>query len=100
MSKLRAKTEWIKAHAGHQWNERCDYLANQARLGLEKENEVEEAKVNGTTLIGKKKEGIVCFWAYGKLKVLDLLNNVCEDYSREVHGKRGSVLEFREDKLR
>lgn len=100
MTKLRAKALWIKAHAGHQWNERCDELANKARLGIQKERQIEEAKINGTTLIGKKKEGIVCFWAYGRLKVLDILNNVCEDYNREVHGKRGSVLEFREDKLR
>ncbi len=100
MRKLNAKTEWIKSHAGHQWNERCDYLANQARLGIQKEKDKEEAIVNGTTLIGRKKDGVVCFWAYGKLKVLDTKNNICEDYNREVHGKRGSVLEFREDKLR
>lgn len=100
MHKLHAKTEWIKGHSGNQWNERCDYLANQARLGIQKEKEKEEAKITGNTLIGKKKEGVVCFWAYGKLKLLDILNNICEDYNREIHGKRGSVLEFREDKLR
>jgi ribonuclease HI len=100
MRKLKAKTEWVKGHAGHQFNERCDYLANQARLGIQKEKDKEEAIVNGTTLIGRKKDGIVCFWAYGKLKVVDTKNNVCEDYNREVHGKRGSLLEFRGEKLR
>ena len=100
MYKLNAKAEWLKAHAGHKWNERCDKLANQARLGIQKEKEKEEAKATGNTLIGTKKDGVICFWAYGKLKVLDILNNVCEDYSREAHGKRGSIIEFREEKMR
>ena len=67
---------------------------------VQKEKQKEEAKTTGISLIGTKKAGVVCFWASGKLKVLDFLNNVCEDYDREVHGKRGSAIEFREDKLR
>ena len=98
--KLHVKTEWVKGHSGVEFNERCDKLANQARLGIQKEKEKEEAKATGNTLIGTKKDGVICFWAYGKLKVLDILNNVCEDYSREAHGKRGSIIEFREEKMR
>jgi ribonuclease HI len=97
MDTLKAKTQWIRGHSGHEHQERCDRLANDARKGITTEKSLES---NAITKIGRKKEGIVCFWAYGKLKLLDILNNVCEDYNREVHGKRGSVLEFREDKLR
>lgn len=100
MRKLRAKTEWVKGHSGDQWNERCDFLANQARLGLQKEQDKEEAKITGASLIGTKKESVFCVWFDGKLKVLDFSQNVCEDYDRKVHGKRGSSLEIRKDKMR
>jgi ribonuclease HI len=100
MRKLKAKTEWVKGHSGHPMNERCDELANMARLKLEKEKDKEEAKITGKSLIGKKKDGVVCVWYSGKLKVLDFLNNTIEDYDREEHGKRGSLLEIRGDKNR
>lgn len=100
MRKLKAKTEWVKGHSGDKWNERCDQLANQARLKLEKDKHKEEAKTSGKTLIGKKREGVICLWYSGKLKVLDFCTNIMEDYDREIHGKRGSLLEIREDKTR
>ncbi len=100
MRKLHAKTEWVKGHSGNQWNERCDKLANKARLGIQKEKEKEEAKITGNTLIGKKKEGILCVWHNNCLKIIDLDNLIVEVYDRQVHGKRGSMLEIREDKMR
>lgn len=100
MRKLKVKTEWVKGHSGNKWNERCDQLANQARLKLEKNKDKEEAKISGETLIGKKREGVICLWYSGKLKVLDFCTNIMEDYDRDVHGKRGSLLEIREDKTR
>lgn len=93
-------TKWVKGHSGDPNNERCDRLANQARTGIEKKKKAEIALLNGDTRIGDKKEGIVCLWFQDKLKVLDLTNNIIEDYSRDKHGKRGSSLEIREDKLR
>ncbi len=30
----KVKIEWIKAHAGHEWNERADELANQGRVSV------------------------------------------------------------------
>ena len=99
VKKLNVKTQWVRGHSGNTWNERCDKLANDARKGITEETPA-LPNVNGNSRIGKKKTDIVCFFYRGKLKVLDLLNNICEDYNREVHGKRGSVLEFKEDKLR
>jgi len=100
MRKLNAKTEWIKGHSGHEWNELCDKLANQARLGIQKEKDKEEAKITGASLIGTKKDGILCVWHNGQLKVIDLDNLIVEVYDRKVHGKRGSMLEIRNEKLR
>lgn len=100
VKKLKAKTEWVPGHAGYVWNERCDKLANEARLNQKREKDKENAKINGKSLIGKKRDGVACLWYKGKLKVVDFSTNVCEDYDRELHGKRGSMIEIREEKLR
>lgn len=42
--KYRPKFQWIRGHAGHPENERCDYLAVQAAIGLNLE--VDEAYEN------------------------------------------------------
>ena len=33
---LRVKLQWIKAHAGHEGNERADQLANQGKMGSQR----------------------------------------------------------------
>jgi len=96
--KMGVLTEWVKGHSGDPNNERCDFLANQARKGLQAEKaRPEPIKVSK---IGSKKTGVVCVWHKDKLKIVDLEHNFVEDYSRELHGPRGSMLEIREDKLR
>jgi ribonuclease HI len=95
-----AKTEWVEGHAGHEHNERCDKLANAARMKVQIDLDRKEQKERGETLIGEKKSGILCVWYKGILKVVDLDNNVVENYNRETHGTRGSMWEIKEDKYR
>lgn len=94
------KTRWVEGHTGDEHNERCDKLANEARLGIQKRDEKVEAILTGDTAIGTKKIGTICLWYKGKLKIIDLDNNIAEDYDRKVHGTRGSMLEIKEDKAR
>jgi ribonuclease HI len=100
MQKLRVKTRWVRGHNGDEFNERCDKLANEARLGVQNKKDREEAKERGETLIGTKKSGIMCVWYKNSLKVIDLETNVVENYDREIHGPRGTMLEIREEKSR
>jgi ribonuclease HI len=100
VKRLNVKTRWVQGHAGDEHNERCDKLANQARLGVTKKKEKAEAIVNGNTLIGTKKTGTLCVWYKNCLKVIDLDTNVIEDYDRTTHGPRGGLLEIREEKSR
>jgi len=97
---MGVKTQWVKGHSGHHWNDMCDRLANQARLKLSNEIEAEDKKANGETLIGKRKTGVVCLYYKNKLKIVDLSNNIIEEYSRDLHGPRGGILEVREEKSR
>jgi ribonuclease HI len=97
VKKLKVKTKWVRGHSGNQWNERCDFLANQARLGLK---EIDKPKSLIDTKIGEKKKATASLWYGGKLMVLDFEQGIIEPYNREAHGKRGSVLEIRENKDR
>lgn len=99
VKRLNVKTKWIKGHAGNVYNERCDFLANQARKQLPTESLDKPTQIVDTK-IGVKKNGIICLWHLGVLKVIDLENHVIENYNREVHGKRGSAIEIREEKER
>lgn len=99
-NRLCVKTRWVRGHSGDEHNERCDKLANEARLGINRKQDREEALATGKTLIGTKKSGIVCIWYKGKLKLIDLETNMVEDYDRPTHGPRGSMLEVREEKSR
>lgn len=98
--RLDVKTRWVQGHTGDEHNERCDKLANEARLGINRKKDREEALAAGKTLIGTKKSGTVCIWYKEKLKVIDLETNVIEDYERPIHGPRGGTLEVREEKSR
>jgi ribonuclease HI len=99
VKKLNVKTKWVKGHGTDVNNIRCDKLANNARKNILIENIDKPNKVCDTR-IGTKKAGIVCLWHAGVLKIVDLENNIVENYSREVHGKRGSAIEIREEKDR
>lgn len=100
VARMDAKTKWVRGHSGDTYNERCDQLANEARTGIKKRNKHQEALDAGETVIGIKKTGILCVWYLGQLKVIDLSANIVEDYSRDIHGPRGSMLEIREEKSR
>lgn len=99
-SLLNLKTRWVEGHNGDLYNERCDRLANQARLNGQSKKEKIKAMLEGRSIIGRKKTGIVCVWYKDKLKVIDLEQNIIEDYNRESHGNRGGLLEIREEKSR
>lgn len=100
VNRLDVKTQWIEGHSGHEHNERCDKLANEARLGITRISDRAEAIAAGKTLIGTKKSGTLCVWYKSCLKVIDLETNTVEDYQRTIHGPRGGTLEIREEKSR
>lgn len=100
VAKMKVQTRWVRGHSGDEHNERCDKLANEGRTGIEKKQKKEIALANGDSLIGTKKTGVICVWYKTCLKVIDLDQNITEDYKREIHGPRGSMLEIREDKTR
>lgn len=99
VKKFNVKTQWVRGHGTDKFNILCDRLANNARKGILIEN-LDKVILNGDTRIGTKKAGTVSIWHKGKLKVLDFDLGIIEDYNREVHGKRGSVIEIREAKER
>lgn len=100
MKRTHAGIRWVRGHNGDEHNERCDKLANAARLQLTHDKKKAEQKLKGGTLIGTKKLGTICVWYKDSLKVIDLETNMVEDYKREKHGARGSILEIREEKTR
>lgn len=97
VKKMQVKTQWIRSHSGSKWNERCDKLANLARKGITTEG-VDENAPKPDTNIGNKKNGVICIWYDGVLKVVDLEIGCVEKYDRQLHGKRGSVIEIRGSK--
>lgn len=100
VARMAVGTRWVRGHSGDEHNERCDVLANEARTGLEKKEKKKVAIEKGETLIGTKKTGVVCLWYKDGMKLVDLEQNIVEDYKRETHGPRGSMLEIREEKSR
>jgi ribonuclease HI len=98
VKKMNVKTQWCRGHSGNVWNERCDKLANLARKNLQ-EN-IDKTKPIVDTKIGLKKNDVVSIWYGGQLKIIDFETGTIENYNRDVHGKRGSVIEIREGKDR
>ena len=98
MDHLKAKTQWVKGHSGNPWNSLCDKLANAARKGVS--NPLDKSGLLMDTKIGTKKLGVASVWYKDVLKVIDFETGIIENYSRELHGKRGSIIEIREGKDR
>jgi ribonuclease HI len=98
MEQLNASCRWIKGHSGDPFNDRCDRLANNARKGIVEVLDKPVQKVD--TRIGIKKKGTLCLYFGDQLKVIDLEQNIIENYNREAHGKRGSAFQIREEKDR
>lgn len=88
---MSVQTRHVYGHTGDEHNERCDKLANAARKGMEVAEKKPKSK------IGKKTTDVISIWYKNCLKVVDLANNVCENYNPELHGERQSSLEV-EDK--
>ena len=99
MKRLNAKTRWVKGHSGDEHNERCDKLAKDARKGITTKD-LDNSGPKPDTKIGTKKNGVASLWYAGQLKIVDFENGIIENYNREVHGKRGSMIEIREEKSR
>lgn len=89
---LEVKTRWVEGHTGHVHNERCDELANEARLSLVKET-FSKSKPKTKIRIGAQTEGVMAIWYKDKLKIIDLANNIVEDYNNDIHGNKSSRLE-------
>lgn len=98
--KLRVKTQWIEGHSGNEHNERCDKLANLARKKLTEEFKAPPLKDMSDSKIGTKKNHVVSVWYGDVLKIVDFEHGIIENYSRDVHGKRGSVIQIRDCKNR
>jgi len=92
MLNMKADTRWVKGHSGDKYNERCDRLANAARLGTE----VGTPKKRKNR-IGKRQKGVFLFTFNGKKKIVDLILNKCEDYSEEEHGERSAIAHLKEE---
>lgn len=99
VTNLSVTTQWVKGHSGNEHNERCDKLANLARKKLNIPNDM-PVQNKGDSAIGDKKNGVVSLWYKGILRIVDFEAGIVETYSRDVHGKRGSVIEIRESKER
>lgn len=93
---LRVDTRWVEGHTGDENNERCDRLANAARLqqGIDSIIEKPKKKRKETPSIGLSQTGVMVFWYKNVLKIIDLENNLVEDYNETIHGPRSSHLEL------
>lgn len=115
VKRLDAKCRWVQGHSGHEHNERADLLANLGRLQLppheklpkttrknKKKREKLKTKLDAFKAaqqspqpIGKKIDNVFNIWFNGVLKIVDLENNVCEDFDENIHGRRTSVMEYK-----
>jgi ribonuclease HI len=112
VKRMKVKTRWVRGHNGDPNNERCDKLANDARKLLvdqyekpQKEKKPKLGKKQPTIgksgkkqptigKIGKKTENVFNIWFGDVLKLIDLDQNICEDHDDQIHGPRGSRMEY------
>lgn len=95
VKRLDVKTQWVKGHSGNEHNNRCDKLANDARKGVT--NEEPKYKKSKTKMtIGKNTTNVFNIWFNGKLKLIDLSKDLCEDHDEKIHGPRHSRMEYRD----
>jgi ribonuclease HI len=85
---MGVKTRWVEGHTGDEHNERCDRLANAARLQVSID-QVKEAKKSKKESMPDKdfvvylKENLKLYVHYkGKIKEIDLENNSIIDYNQ------------------
>jgi ribonuclease HI len=97
--RLNVTTEWVEGHAGHEFNERADELANLGRLNLGPNDKLPSKKHpksrKNSSEIKNRTETVVCLWYKNVLKVIDLSANVIEDHDETLHGPRDSQLEVK-----
>jgi ribonuclease HI len=94
VARLKAKTKWVRGHSGHEWNERCDVLANLGRNNLAPEHGIIKRRRSKKKSIGKEKGQIAVFSYRNMLKIVDFENNLMEDYSAKRHGERQTLMEL------
>lgn len=98
VKKLQVKTRWVKGHSNDEHNTRCDKLANIARKNVKAD--IDKLRPIDDTQIGLKKNGVASIWYKDQLKIIDFEAGIIENYNRDIHGKRGSLIEIREGKDR
>lgn len=86
--RLKAQTKWVRGHSGHEHNERCDELATLGRLKLTPQDEIPSKKSRKINKIGKRTENTICVIFRNVLKIIDIENNLIENYNPTIHGER------------
>lgn len=94
MVSLGVKPKWVRGHAGNAHNIRCDKMARKARLG----DTVRTTPEQKPTIIGTKQRGTMSMWYKDALKIIDLEQNIVEDYDPSIHGQRSSRMELQSEK--
>lgn len=93
--RLKAVSKWVRGHSGHEHNERCDHLATLGRLklGIDAELPRKNKKIRK---IDKRTENVICLFYKNSLKLIDMENNLVENYNPKIHGER-TVTEVNND---
>ena len=87
MASMHVQTRWVKGHTGDEHNERCDRLANAARLQVTIDEVKKPVKKVNKPLPDKDfvvylKENLKLYVHYkGTVKEIDLENNTIVDYN-------------------
>lgn len=90
--RLKAQTKWVRGHSGHEHNDRCDKLANLGRHKLTPQDEIPDKRITKVKKIGKRTENVICLFFRNGLKLVDLENNLVENYNPTLHGERSVTI--------